>query len=260
LMHHPPRLLRWGREKGEVIDMKTKFWKKKWFYCWIPFVYMVVCALIPRGLDGWGGLGYGIMVFPVLFIAFILIYPLFYSANLKEAGFAALFVLAGFALGGWIAQSPPFEVKMLLLWLQIGFIGGLLSFLIGGIKVGIKKLTSKKTKSREEKEKFAESLHDIWKNEALKAKVSQHFNNALSTWKEECPKETSGIQDSEYNEEGLVLNALRLNRVRPIEPGYNIEIEYYKLFSNHLKVIYIVKCWDDCTIYDDLLYTENTQS
>ncbi len=96
----------------------------------------------------------------------------------------------------------------------------------------------------------------LWESQPIWTVVREQFKKAISNWYAQCPEEALGIGDDDLNGDGLVLNSLKISDANPSNYTYKIEAEYYKVFPNHLKAIYIVKFWDDLTIYDDVFYTE----
>ncbi len=84
----------------------------------------------------------------------------------------------------------------------------------------------------------------------LKNSANEHFRKAVTTWKNEWPAETAGIREDEFNEEGLLLNALTKS-----EDGSLLHAEFIKIFSNGLRVVYILKFKNDA-LWDDVFYTE----
>ena len=107
---------------------------------------------------------------------------------------------------------------------------------------------------------FVESLKKAWESTQLKSIVCKEFRKTILNWQEECPEEAFGICDDEFNDEGLVLNSLSVSESHQNDYRFKIEAEYFKIFSNNIKVIYIIKFWDDLTIYDDVFYTEARNS
>lgn len=103
---------------------------------------------------------------------------------------------------------------------------------------------------------FIEQLENLLKNEELNAVVTKQFENAVLNWNKECPEETIGINCNEFNADGLTFVSLNLSKANKSNYKYKIEATYCKTFSNNLKLIYILKFWDNFTIYDDVLYTE----
>lgn len=103
---------------------------------------------------------------------------------------------------------------------------------------------------------FIEQLKNLLKNEELNAVVTKQFENAVLNWNKECPEETIGINYNEFNADGLTFVSLSLSKANKSNYTYKIEATYCKTFSNNLKVIYILKFWDNFTIYDDVLYVK----
>lgn len=103
---------------------------------------------------------------------------------------------------------------------------------------------------------FIEQLKNLLKSEELNAVVTKQFENAVLNWNKECPEETIGINCNEFNADGLTFVSLNASKANKSNYTYKIEATYCKTFSNNLKVIYILKFWDDFTLYDDVLYVK----
>ena len=86
------------------------------------------------------------------------------------------------------------------------------------------------------------------RNEQVKIIANEHFQKAVNTWKNECPDETTGIREDEFDESGLLFKALS-------EDGSLLCAKCIKIFSNGLKVVYILKFKND-TLLDDVFYVE----
>ena len=104
---------------------------------------------------------------------------------------------------------------------------------------------------------FTKALKMLWDSESLKTIAEEHFVNTLFNWREECPKETVGICDDEFNSKGLALCSINITEANRAGCTYRIEAEYKKSFSNGRKVICILKFYDNFDIFDDVFYTEN---
>lgn len=104
---------------------------------------------------------------------------------------------------------------------------------------------------------FTKALKMLWDSESLKTIAEEHFVNTLFNWREECPKETVGICDDEFNSENLKLNSININETDKQGYTYKVKVKYSKTFSNGKKVIYILKFYDDFIIFDDVFYTAN---
>ena len=84
----------------------------------------------------------------------------------------------------------------------------------------------------------------------LKNIANKHFRKAINTWKHECSGETIGIREDEFTEEGLFLKVLTKS-----EDDSLLCAEFSKIFSNGLRVVYILKFKNDA-LWDDVFYTE----
>lgn len=104
---------------------------------------------------------------------------------------------------------------------------------------------------------FIQSLNKLWKSEKLKIIAYGNFEKSLLSWAKECPEEVLGIADDELNAENLKLNSINITETNKEGYTYNVEVKYFKTFSNGKKVIYILKFYDDFIIFDDVFYTEN---
>ena len=104
-----------------------------------------------------------------------------------------------------------------------------------------------------------EDLRKIFENEQLTQILSDNFKRTILNWRDECPEETFGIRDDEFNEDGLILNSFNITKSFQTGHDFKIEAECFKIFSNNKKYIYILKLWDDLTIYDDVFYLERTE-
>ncbi len=102
---------------------------------------------------------------------------------------------------------------------------------------------------------FIKALKMLWDSETLKAMAEKHFVNTLLNWCEECPEETIGICDDEFNSKGLALCSINITEANRDGCTYRIESEYKNSFSNGTKVIYILKFYDNFDIFDDVFYT-----
>lgn len=104
-----------------------------------------------------------------------------------------------------------------------------------------------------------EDLRKIFENEQLTQILSDNFKRTILNWRDERPEETFGIREDEFNEDGLILNSLNITKSFQTGHDFKIEAECFKIFSNNKKYIYILKLWDDLTIYDDVFYLERTE-
>ncbi|MBO5211150.1 MAG: hypothetical protein J6B80_04385 [Clostridia bacterium] len=103
---------------------------------------------------------------------------------------------------------------------------------------------------------FIEQLENLLKSEELHSVAINNFKNTLLNWRKENPEEVTEILESEFNADGLTFVSLNVSKANKSNYKYEIEATYCKTFSNNLKVIYILKFWDDFTIYDDVLYVK----
>ena len=60
----------------------------------------------------------------------------------------------------------------------------------------------------------------------LKNITDEYFRKTVNAWKNECPDETTGIHEDEFNEEGLLLKDLTKS-----EDGSLLCAEFIKIFS-----------------------------
>ncbi len=84
----------------------------------------------------------------------------------------------------------------------------------------------------------------------LKHIANEHFRKAVNTWKNECPDETAGIREDEFDETSLLFKALTKS-----EDGSLLCAEFVKIFSNGLRAVYILKFKNDALL-DDAFYLE----
>lgn len=103
---------------------------------------------------------------------------------------------------------------------------------------------------------FGEYLKKVWESEQLEKIACKQFKNTILNWREQNPEETYGIGNDEFNEEDVVLTTLNIIKAGQNNHKYIIEATYCKFFSNNIKMVYILKFWDDFTIYDDVFYIE----
>lgn len=103
---------------------------------------------------------------------------------------------------------------------------------------------------------FGKYLKKVLENKQLEQIAREQFKNTILNWREQNPEETYGMGNDEFNEEDLVLSTLNIINTGQNNYKYKIEATYCKFFSNNIKMVYILKFWDDFTIYDDVFYTE----
>ncbi len=84
----------------------------------------------------------------------------------------------------------------------------------------------------------------------LKNIADEHFRKTVNGWKNECPDETTGIHEDEFNEEGLLLKDFTKS-----EDGSLLCAEFIKIFSTGLKAVYILK-FKNNEVWDDVFYVE----
>lgn len=103
---------------------------------------------------------------------------------------------------------------------------------------------------------FSEYVKKVLENKQLEQIAREQFKNTILNWREQNPEETYRIGNDEFNEEDLVLSSLKIIKANQNNCKHQIEATYCKSFSNNIKAVYILKFWDDFTIYDDVFYTE----
>ncbi len=103
---------------------------------------------------------------------------------------------------------------------------------------------------------MVECLQKIWTSKQLKALAYQQFQKAFYNWQQQCPEEVLETGDDCLSEDDLILTALNISESTQSDHRYTIEATYHKQYANRSKVVYIIKFWDDFTMYDDVLYTE----
>ncbi len=103
---------------------------------------------------------------------------------------------------------------------------------------------------------FTDYLKIIYENEELKTLALKHFSSTIQNWHKDCPEETAGINADEFNEKELTLDCFKIKKAGATGHTYKIEAKYFKQFKNNIKAIYILKFYDDLTVYDDVFYIE----